>query len=186
VNVEPTNSRNLFLIGYRCTGKSSVGKLLAVRLDWPFIDMDSLLVSENGKSIKEIVETYGWETFRKMEHGILERICKLNRRIVATGGGVVLDPANVALMRKSGRIAWLRAKPETIKTRMQLDKNSHNFRPALNSKDRIAEIEEILLEREPHYRRAMDLAVTTDKLGLDQIVDTIIENLNILDSDNFY
>lgn len=157
-----------------------------MKLGWPFIDADSLLVSESGKSIKEIVETSGWETFRKMEHGILARICALNRRIVATGGGVVLDYENVALMQKSGQVVWLRAKPETIKTRMLQDRDTRDFRPALTSKDSIAEIEATLLEREPYYRKAMDFHVTTDKLGLDQIVDSIIENLKILDSDNFY
>jgi len=186
VNGEPTNSRNLFLIGFRCTGKSSVGKLLSARLDWPFIDTDSLLVSESGKGIKEIVEKHGWETFRKMEHGILEQVCKLNRRIVATGGGVVVNVENVELMKKSGSLVWLRAEPETIKTRMLQDRDTKDFRPALTSIDSIAEIKETLLEREPYYRRAMDFHVTTDKLGLDQIVNSIIENLKIFDSDNFY
>jgi shikimate kinase len=68
VNAEPTNPGNVFLIGFRCTGKSSVGKLLSAKMGWAFIDTDSLLVSDSGKSIKEIVETSSWETFRKMEH----------------------------------------------------------------------------------------------------------------------
>jgi shikimate kinase len=179
VNAEPTNPGNVFLIGFRCTGKSSVGKLLAARVDWPFVDIDSVLASESGQSIKEIVETHGWETFRKMEHGILAHVCTLNRRIVASGGGVVLDHENVALMRKSGRVVWLRAEAETIKKRMLQDRDTQGFRPALTSKDRIAEIEATMFEREPYYRRAMDFHVDTDKLSLDQIADSIIENLRI-------
>jgi shikimate kinase len=157
-----------------------VGELLAAKLGWPFVDTDSLLVSDSGKNIKEIVETHGWETFRNMEHRILEQVCTLNRRIVATGGGVVLDHENVALMKKSGRVVWLRAEPETIKTRMLQDRVTLDFRPALTSKDSIAEIKETLLEREPYYRRAMDLHVDTDNMRLDQIVDSIMENLKIM------
>jgi shikimate kinase len=179
VNAEPTNPGNVFLIGFRCTGKSSVGELLSAKMGWTFIDTDSLLVSDSGKSIKEIVETSSWETFRKMEHRILEQVCVLNRQIVATGGGIVLDSENVALMKKSGRSVWLRAEAETIKKRMLRDRDTPDFRPALTSKDRIAEIEATMLDREPYYRRAMDFHVDTDHMGLDQIVDYIIENLRI-------
>jgi shikimate kinase len=160
-----------------------VGELLSIKLGWPFIDTDSLVVSESGKSIKEIVETNGWEAFRKMEHGILEQVCGLNRRIVATGGGVVLDPENVALMQQSGRVVWLRAEAETIKTRMLQDRDTRNFRPALASKDSIAEIEATLREREFYYQRAMDLHVDTDDQQIDGICDIIIRRLMELDSE---
>jgi shikimate kinase len=186
VNPEPNNPYNVFLIGYRCTGKSSVGKLLSEKLDWPFIDTDSLLVSERGTSIKEIVEIHGWQTFRKMEHAIVEQACTLDRRIVATGGGVVLNADNVAIMKKNGRLVWLRAEPETIKARMMGDQNSGVFRPALKLKDSFSEIEEILNEREPYYRQAMDFGVATDNVGLDILAESIIENLNRLDPGVFY
>lgn len=186
MNPEPTNPYNVFLIGYRCTGKSSVGKLLSEKLDWPFIDTDSLLVSESGSSIKEIVENHGWHAFRKMEQAIVERVCTLDRRIVATGGGVVLNAANVAIMKKSGRLVWLRAEPATIKARMMGDQNSGVSRPALKLKDSFSEIEEILNEREPYYKQAMDFGVDTDKVGLDVLAKLIIENLNRFDPDVFF
>ena len=78
---------NLFLIGYRCTGKSSVGQALATKLGWPFIDTDSLLVSESGLSIKEVVDTCGWQAFRRLEHTALQQVCAMDRQVVATGGG---------------------------------------------------------------------------------------------------
>ena len=106
---------NLFLIGYRCTGKSSVGRSLSTRLGRPFVDTDSLLVSERGMSIKQIVDTYGWEVFRQIEHATVKLVCSMDRRVVATGGGVVLNADDVTLMQKGGRIVWLRATPETIK-----------------------------------------------------------------------
>lgn len=177
MNVEPANFYNVFLIGYRCTGKTSVGKLLSAKLDWPFIDTDSLLVSGSGRSIKEIVATEGWEAFRKMEHAIIKEVCALDRRIVATGGGVVLNADNVNLMKKRGKLVWLRATPESIRKRMMQDADTEAFRPALTSKDSMAEIEATLLERESYYRQAMDFFVFTDSLGLDEIVDSILENL---------
>ena len=129
-----------------------MGKLLAAKLGWPFIDTDSLLVSESGVSIKEIVEKYGWETFRQMEHAIVNQVCILDRRVVATGGGVVLDEANVNLMKKNGKVVWLKALSETIHSRMLLDQDTADFRPSLKSKDSFSEIKETLLERDPLYR----------------------------------
>ena len=186
MNVEPANPYNVFLIGYRCTGKSSVGKSLAARLGWPFVDTDLLLVAERQTSIKEIVDSCGWEAFRKLEHEVVKRVCGRNRQVVATGGGVVLDAANVARMQAGGKLVWLRAVPETIRKRMMRDSDTEAFRPALTSKDSVIEIEETLIERDPFYRRAMDFQVNTDNLGLDAIVDSIIENLRRLDSGTLY
>ena len=82
---------NLFLIGYRCTGKTTIGKSIAETIDWSFVDAGTMLVGECGKHIKDIVDAGGWQAFRRMERSTLEQICKKSRQIVATGGGVVLD-----------------------------------------------------------------------------------------------
>jgi shikimate kinase len=171
------NPDNLFLVGYRCTGKSSVGRSLAATLSLPFIDTDSLVVSENGMSIREIVISRGWEAFRRLEHTALQQVCTMDRRVVATGGGIVLDADNIKLMKKSGRIIWLRASPETIKARMLQDQASKTLRPALTSTDSISEIEETLVERAPLYQHAMDFSVDTDHRGVDEICDFIIRRL---------
>lgn len=171
------NPDNLFLVGYRCTGKSSVGRSLAATLSLPFIDTDSLVVSENGMSIREIVISRGWEAFRRLEHTALQQVCTMDRRVVATGGGIVLDADNIKLMKKSGRIIWLRASPETIKARMLQDQASKTLRPALTSTDNISEIEETLAERAPLYQHAMDFSVDTDHRGVDEICDFIIRRL---------
>jgi shikimate kinase len=170
------NPYNLFLIGYRCTGKSSVGRLLAARLGRSFVDTDSRVVSENRMSIREIVDNRGWQAFRRFEHTALQQICAMDRQVVATGGGVVLDADNVKLMKESGRVIWLRASPDTIKTRMMQDRASVTLRPALTSTDSISEIEETLAEREPLYKHAMDLAVDTDHRGVEEICDVIINS----------
>jgi shikimate kinase len=178
VNVEPVNASNVFLIGYRCSGKSSVGRLLSAKLGWLFIDTDALLVSENGLSIKEIVEAHGWEAFRKMEQTIVKQVCALDRHVVATGGGVVLDEFNVNLMKKNGRLVWLKAVADTIKARMITDQDTEAFRPSLTSKDSFSEIENTLTERQPFYKQAMDFCIDTDNIGLDAIADSIVEYLN--------
>ena len=177
MNSETGTHSNLFLIGYRCTGKSSVGKMLAGILGRPFIDTDSLLVSESGSSIKEIVADQGWEGFRKIEHDILKQVCLTDRQVVATGGGIVLNDANVIRMKKTGMLIWLKAAPGTIEKRMMGDQNTEDFRPSLTSKDTLVEIEETLAERESLYTRAMNFHVETDDLPVNEICDTIINRI---------
>ena len=181
MGLEPVNHSNLFLIGYRCTGKSSVGNLLAAALSRMFVDTDSLVASQKGMSIREIVTSRGWKVFRRFEHTVLNQVCAADQQVVATGGGIVLDADNVNLMKGSGRIIWLRASPETIKARMVQDKDSVAVRPALTSTDSISEIEETLAKRIPLYKYAMDFLVDTDHRGIDEICDVIMENLKAMD-----
>ena len=181
MKVGPVNADNLFLIGYRCTGKSSVGRLLAARLARPFVDTDSLIVSDNGMSIRKIVISQGWQAFRRLERSVLNQICSLDRQVVATGGGIVLDADNIELMKDCGRVIWLKATADTIKGRMEKDKDSVAFRPALTSQDSISEIEETLAERQPLYHGAMDFAVDTDHCKVDDICAAIMGNLKAVD-----
>lgn len=168
---------NLFLIGYRCTGKSSVGRLLAATLGRLFVDTDLQLVAENRLSIREIVESRGWDAFRRLERSVLKQVCSMDRQVVATGGGVVLDALNIELMKESGRVIWLKATPDTVKIRMMQDRTSDGFRPALTAKDSISEIDQTMVQRQPLYQRAMDFAVNTDQHGIQEICDIIIGNL---------
>ena len=172
---------NLFLIGYRCTGKSTVGKNLAEKLSRPFLDTDSLVVAQQRMSIKEIVGSHGWESFRGMEHAILKEISTSDGQVVATGGGIVLNDENVMLMKKSGKIIWLRAKLETIKARMLQDTDTRDSRPALTWQDSISEIEETLQLREPLYKKAMDFYVDTDGHDIREIADFIIQRTMAID-----
>lgn len=170
---------NIFLIGYRCTGKTSVGRSLATILEWSFIDADSELVKKYGMTISEIVSKEGWNSFRKKEAAIIKRICGIDRHVVATGGGVVLDKKNVEYMKKSGLLVWLRATPETVKKRILKDKSTGDFRPSLTSKGLIEEIEETLLSRNLHYESAMDFFVDTDSLRIDDVCSRIIGKLKV-------
>ena len=168
---------NLFLIGYRCTGKTTIGKSIADAIDWSFVDTDIMLVRECGKHIKDIVDTEGWKAFRRRERSTLKQICTKKRQVVATGGGVVLDADNVEAMQTSGMVIWLGATAESIQKRMLQDKNTGDFRPALTDKGRMEEIEDMLLKRNPYYESASDFSIHTDDVPVDEITEIIIQRI---------
>lgn len=170
---------NIFLIGYRCTGKTCIGKFLARALGWSFLDADLELVDKHGMTISEIVSKEGWSSFREKEKAILKRLSVLDKHVIATGGGVILDIENVEQMKKSGTIVWLKATPETIKERILQDQNTEELRPSLTSKGLVEEIEETLLDRKPLYESAMDFSVNTDDGRIDNICGKIMEKLQV-------
>lgn len=171
---------NVFLIGYRCSGKSAVGAELSQRIGWRFLDTDNLLVEAAGKSIKEIVEEKGWQTFRRMERVLLERVLSRDFSVIATGGGIVIDPDNVRQMKASGTVVWLRATAETIKSRMQDDVSTDDFRPSLSEKGTVEEIEEVLAERQPLYEKSMDFFMHTDKISVEMVCNGILRKLRLM------
>jgi shikimate kinase len=160
---------NIYLIGYRCTGKSSVGKSLAKILGWSFLDADVELVKEYKITISEIVATQGWESFRKKEKDVLKRLSSLDKHVIATGGGAILDEENVTNIKKSGISIWLRATPETVKNRILKDETTEDSRPSLTSKGLMEEIEETLIYRNPFYEKAMDFFLDTDNIDIEDV-----------------
>lgn len=166
---------NIFLIGYRCAGKTSVGRSLANRLGCSFVDTDLELVKEQGVSISDIVSKRGWTAFRNIEKRVIQRACERDHQVVATGGGAVLDEENVKRMKDSGVLVWLRADIKTIEKRIIEDKTTRDFRPALTSKGSVKEIQETLLLRNPFYERAMEFFVDTDVMDVEAVCDTIIQ-----------
>ena len=165
---------NLYLVGYRCTGKSSVGRLLAKSMAWTFVDMDHELVTEAGMPIEEMVDSRGWKYFREREGKLLQRFSQTTKKIISTGGGVVTVPENIAIMRDSGKVVWLHASPDTIAARMEADKSTADQRPPLQGDDSVVEIEEILAERLPLYDEAMHLQVETDDLSVEEVSESIL------------
>lgn len=170
---------NIYLIGYRCTGKTTVGSLLSQRLSWPALDSDIELVKEQKRPISEIVEKEGWPSFRNIEKGIIRKLSRLNHHVIATGGGAVLDPENVGIMRTTGKVVWLKARPETIARRMANDKSTGNNRPALTDKGIFDEIEETLNFRNPIYEGAMDFSIDTDWMTIEEICAIIQNRLKV-------
>jgi shikimate kinase len=169
---------NIYLIGYRCTGKTSVGESLAMTLGWPFIDADSELVRTCGSSISEMVNRHGWKSFREKERSVIKRICGFDRHVVATGGGAVLDSDNVKQMKRSGVLVWLRARPESVEKRMLKDEHTRDFRPPLTSKGLLEEIEETVTTRKQYYEEAMSFFVDTDATTVNEVCDIVLEKLN--------
>ena len=172
---------NLYLIGYRCTGKSSVGRLLAEAMDWTFVDMDQELVSEAGIPIEEIVDSRGWKYFRDQESKLLQQLSRATEQVISTGGGVVTVPENITIMHGSGKVVWLHASPGTIAARMEADKSTADQRPPLHGDDSVVEIEEVLAERLPLYDEAMHLQVETDDLSVEEVSESIIRWLKTLE-----
>ena len=111
-----------------------MGKHLAQKLGWLFVDTDDRLVEKDGRSVKEIVEDDGWEGFRRLEKEVIQEVCAQDKTVIATGGGAILDPANVEVMQKRGQVVWLKVSPQTVKQRMARDEGTDTLRPALTSK----------------------------------------------------
>lgn len=170
---------NIYLTGYRCSGKTSTGKALSRITGWPFRDTDEELVKSRGMSIADIVHTRGWDIFREFEKETLQFVASEDNRIVATGGGIVLFDENVRLMKSTGIIVWLRVRPETVAARIAADPASPDQRPALTSQGTLREIEEVLAVRNPIYQSAMDFSIDTDSLETEAICQWILKAINL-------
>ena len=169
---------NIYLIGYRCTGKTTLGKALARRLKREFLDMDDQIVAEAGQSITDMVAAKGWPYFRELERNLLIRLAQKDGLVVGTGGGVILDPDNVTDMRAGGKVVWLQSRPETIVKFILADPRSRQMRPSLTGKGLREEVETTLQEREPLYRAAGHITVATDVFQVNKLCDEIIEKLS--------
>jgi shikimate kinase len=170
---------NIVLIGYRGAGKSTVGRRLAKLTQKEFVDTDDLLEERQGAGISEIVESLGWEHFRAMEKKIIEEIGSRDNLVIAAGGGVVLDPANVISLKKNGLVIWLKADRQILHKRMNLDPRTKASRPTLTGKGALEELAEIMAYREPFYEETADIQFDTADLGVEEVVERllpIIEN----------
>ena len=169
----PGELTNIYLIGYRCTGKSSVGRKLAEHRGLDFYDTDERIAAGEQKSIARIVASLGWTHFRNLETKYLRELSAKQKSVIATGGGIVLQPDNIACMQNSGKIIWLRARARTIMDRLQQDPATADSRPALTRQALAEEVLTTLEERREHYRQAAGLSLRTDGAGIDEIVAQI-------------
>ena len=152
---------NIILIGYRGSGKTSVGRELARILERPFFDSDRMIFAKTGRSIGEIVEISGWQAFREMEKAVIADLSGLDGVVIALGGGAVMDADNVAMFGKKGRFVWLQADTKVLALRMSGDQNGAAQRPALTAAGTLAEIDEVLSKRLPFYRDIADAIIDT-------------------------
>lgn len=162
---------NIVLTGFMCTGKTSVGKKLAERLHFEYIDTDDLIEQQIGLKITEIFEKYGEPYFRDIESDIVKKVSLLDRKIISTGGGVVLRKENIQNLKRNGIIINLTAKPETIYERL---KKQPGIRPLLNKPNPLEEIKKLLNYREEFYKDC-DLRIDTDELSVDEVVEEILK-----------
>ena len=153
---------NIVLIGYRCCGKTTVGKLLARDLERKFLDTDRLIEKKTGLPVHSYVSQNGWRDFRAVEREVMETIASRDASVIATGGGVVIDQENVRNLRKNGWMVWLDADTTIIRDRMKGEGKAGRLRPSLSGVDPLDEIDQILNERTPFYEHARDYTVDTN------------------------
>ena len=162
---------NIVLMGYRGTGKSTVGRLLAARLGRELVSTDAEIIKRVQHSIPEIVAQKGWEHFRDLESDICREFAGRDQLVIDTGGGAILRVQNVEVLKKNGTVFWLTASVETIAKRI----GSNNQRPSLTgTKSFVDEIQDVLWERTPKYQAAADHSIATDNRSVNQMVETIL------------
>jgi shikimate kinase len=168
---------NIALIGFRASGKSLLGNLLAKKLDLSFVDMDERLTAFFGKTIDQWVQSEGWESFRRAESELLRQLARERGLVVATGGGVILSVTNRSLLKDHFFVIWLKASPETTYSRMIDDPNTGTNRPAFTSLPLREEIEKVLAERSILYQETAHLVLETDDAIPTELISVVMHQL---------
>lgn len=160
---------HIYLAGYRGCGKSTVGRLLAQQLGWPFVDSDEQIES-GGLSIRELFEQFGEAGFRDREQEAIRHIATCPAAtVVALGGGAVLREANRELIAQTGRCAWLQGSAQVLYQRINADDGTEANRPNLTSRGGYDEVAEVLSMRAPIYDQVSEITVLTDDKSPDEI-----------------
>jgi shikimate kinase len=159
------------------TGKSTVGRVVADVLHFTFLDTDHVIEARAGKPISEIFAQDGEPAFRQWERRIVEELSRRDKTVIATGGGLPADPANLASLKTHALVICLWASPEAIWERVR----GHNHRPLLNEADPLAKIHELLAIREPFYRQA-DVLVNTGMRSLREVAQHVVHQFHMAQS----
>lgn len=162
--------RNIVLVGFMGSGKTSVGRLVARELQREFVDADHEIEKREGCDIPTIFSAAGETEFRRIERAVIRDLAARQNLVIAPGGGAVLDPDNVADLARTGLVICLRVKPETVLARVGEDTN----RPLLRAPDRLERIRELLAKRGPIYD-AIPAQVDTDGLSTQEVAARVIE-----------
>jgi 3-dehydroquinate synthase len=170
------SKENIILIGFSYTGKSLAGERSARRLGFEFVDLDARIEREQDKAISQIFSEDGEVQFRHLEKEMLRRECEGEGKVLACGGGAILDKENRKLMRESGMMILLEASEATIFERMQEDKR--NIRPLLSSGDASEKVKSLKSSRNPYYHSLADWTIHTDSLTPDEVSTEIVRGWN--------
>jgi len=168
---------NIIIIGFSFTGKSVVGKRVAQKLGWEYIDSDHAIAAAVGKPVPAIFAEKGEAHFRNLEREMLQKACSGKRRVIVTGGGAIVDTRNRELFSQSGVVICLEAQPKTIIERLLKSTQMEDTipRPLLNAADPLARIIQLKASRQAYYAVA-DRAVYSDDLTVEETVESVISD----------
>lgn len=166
----PMNKKNIYLVGFMGTGKTAVGKELAKKKKWQFVDLDDLIELKEKRTIADIFAKEGEPYFRRIEKLVLREVAKEKKFVVACGGGIVIDKDNIKVMKDTGIIICLTTTPEAILKRTA----GYAHRPLLNVSDPKKQIELLLKLRSPYYAQA-DKTIDTSKISVKEVADKIFK-----------
>jgi shikimate kinase len=170
---------SIVLIGFMGTGKTVMGKLLALKLGKEFIETDALIEEKAGRSIPEVFRQDGEIGFRELEIEVIKNIAGRKNAVIACGGGIVLNTINIDRLRQECVLVCLTASPPVILKRTSADKEE---RPLLAVDDRLKQIKELLKFRRPFYERAADMTINTSRLKPEEMAGIIMERLKEYES----
>lgn len=164
---------NIVFTGMMGTGKTAVGRYLAEQLKVPFYDLDELIEQESGLDIPQIFRERGEATFRALEREVVSRLSQVDGCIIATGGGTIVDPENLYLLREHGEIICLTASPERILERVE----GMEHRPLLWHADRLERIREVMQIRNPVYAQVGEPIDTTD-MSIEEVAAQVLARVD--------
>ena len=169
------NIVNIALIGFMGTGKSSVARLVGEQLRFEFLDTDELIEARAGKSITEIFAQNGESAFRQLERQLVAELASRTRTVIATGGGLPVDPANLDQLRQHALVICLWASPDKIFERV----HNQSHRPLLQDPDPRAKIRALLTAREPFYRQA-DVLLNSEFRSIREVAQQVVHQFRLV------
>jgi len=179
----PRPGRGLALVGYRGSGKSTVGRLVAGLLNRTFVDVDLAIEARTGRTISAIFAESGESVFREFEEQALAEVFEqYPEGVVATGGGSVTRELNRRRIREFGHVVWLTAAAQELARRLEIDEGGHAGRPALTPSGAIAEIGQVLRERTAFYQGLADVEVETGGKSPEEVAAAVLASWTIWNS----
>ena len=164
---------NIVLVGLMGSGKTTIGKKIASAIHYDFLDTDQEIEKISGKTIPHIFRKEGEKRFRSEETLVLKRLLHIKKRVIATGGGIVVKEENRRLLKRLGFIIYLQADTETIYKRVSMN----DKRPLLAGPGRREKIEKLSQERKAYYEEIADFSVATDLGTFEQVVKEILNTI---------